>query len=168
MSADGPIHTLEPENLPWVDNVASKAFIGVASTKGGQRGKPPTILLVEDELFVRKAVAEVLESAGYMLVIAGSAVEALEACDRSSGPVDLLLADVVMPGMSGREMAAEFERRFPIAQILLMSGYPEQLALCEPSGSRRIYLAKPFSTSMLLQRVGETLRMKLSESEALP
>ncbi len=54
---------------------------------------------MEDEAFVRRTTAEVLESAGYILVIAGTAAEALEACRMYSAPVDLLLTDVVMPGI---------------------------------------------------------------------
>jgi ActR/RegA family two-component response regulator len=94
---------------------------------------PETILLVEDEAFVQKATAEALESAGYRLVIAGSAVEALEAYRRCSWPVDLLLCDIVMPGMSGRELVVELENFDPRARILLMSGYAEQLAWCGSS-----------------------------------
>jgi len=120
---------------------------------------PKTILLVEDEAFVRRLAAEVLESAGYILMIARSAAEALEACRRGSEPVDLLLADVVMPGMSGRELAAEFENFYPSAQVLLMSGYPEQLALCELSACAQKCLAKPFSVGLLLQRVREMLKV---------
>jgi len=120
---------------------------------------PKTILLVEDEAFVRRLAAEVLESAGYILMTARSAAEALEACRKGSEPVDLLLADVVMPGMSGRELAAECETFYPSAQILLMSGYPEQLALCELSACAQKFLAKPFSVGLLLQRVREMLKV---------
>src|SRR5580700_4654476 len=84
--------------------------IGSAFAKASEWSGPETILLVEDEAFVRAATAEVLESAGYRLVIAGSAAEALEAYRTCSLPVDLLLADIVMPGMNGRELATELER----------------------------------------------------------
>jgi two-component system, cell cycle sensor histidine kinase and response regulator CckA len=114
---------------------------------------------VEDEAFVRNMTAEVLGSAGYKLVIAGSGAEALEACRMCSEPVDLLLADVVMPGMGGRELAAEFESSCPGARVLLMSGYPEQLALCDLPTNGKGQLAKPFSVEMLLQRVREVLDM---------
>jgi CheY-like chemotaxis protein len=123
----------------------------------GQWGGPETILLVEDEAFVRQVAVEALESAGYKLVIARNAPEALEAYRRCSQPVDLLLADVVMPGMSGRELATEFETLYPRTRVLLMSGYAEQLALCELSPYRKTYLAKPFSMPTLLRRVREVL-----------
>ena len=118
---------------------------------------PETILLVEDETFVRQAAAEALESAGYRMLIAGSAAEALEAYRKCFRPVDLLLADVVMPGMSGQELAAQFEGLSPGTRILLMSGYAEQMAACQPSPHARKWLAKPFSIHTLLRAVREAL-----------
>lgn len=116
---------------------------------------PQTILLVEDEAFVRKVTAEVLESTGYRLVIAADAREAL--AYRGRPAPDLLLADVVMPGMSGRELAAEFTCLYPSTRVLLMSGYAGELTdhvfpLCG-----REYLAKPFSIRTLLSRVREVM-----------
>jgi len=118
---------------------------------------PETILLVEDEAFVRKSTAEALESAGYRLVTARSAAEAFEAYARCLRPVDLLLADVVMPGMSGHDLAAEFESLCPGTRVLLMSGHQEQLIRCEQSGYGKKCLAKPFSVDTLLKRVREVL-----------
>ena len=137
--------------------VVGEMRVGVACAEAGQVGGSETILLVEDEAFVRKVTAEVLESAGYSLVIAKSAGDALRTYRRRSQPVDLLLADVVMPGMSGRELATEFASLYPCARILLMSGYAEQLALCESSAYRKKYLAKPFSIPVLLRKVREVL-----------
>jgi two-component system cell cycle sensor histidine kinase/response regulator CckA len=71
--------------------------------------------------------------------------------------VDLLLADVVMPGISGHELAQQFFVLYPQVRIVLMSGYMEQLALCQLSPYRKEYLAKPFSIATLLQRVREVL-----------
>lgn len=120
-------------------------------------GAPQTILLVEDEAFVRKVAADVLESAGYKVLIAATATEAFEVYRRRSDAVDLLLCDVVLPGMSGPVLAVEFQRLCPRARILLMSGYAEQLARCDRSGDGRKYLAKPFSVGTLLRRVHEAL-----------
>jgi two-component system cell cycle sensor histidine kinase/response regulator CckA len=132
-------------------------MMAMAFAEASQRHERRTILLVEDEAFVRKVAAEVLELAGFKLIIAGSAREALEACDRYSEPVDLLISDVVMPGMSGRELAAEFKNLFPKAQILLMTGYSDQLASFERSTFDNKYIAKPFSIATLLSRVREAL-----------
>ena len=135
----------------------SETITGAAFAEASEWSGPETILLVEDEAFVRNATAEVLESAGYRLVVAGSAAEALMAYRSCSRPVDLLLADIVMPGKDGRELATELENFYPRARVLFMSGYAEQLAWCEASAGRRKYLAKPFSLGTLLGRVREVL-----------
>jgi CheY-like chemotaxis protein len=131
------------------------AAVVLAATR---RCVPDTILLVEDEAFVRRVTAEVLESAGYRLVIARDAGEALAYRGRLTPP-DLLLADVIMPGMTGRELAVEFTSLCPSTRVLLMSGYAEQLIDCELPSCGREYLAKPFSIYTLLSRVREVLDM---------
>jgi len=126
-------------------------------------GGPKTILLVEDEAFVREATAEALQSAGYTVLIARSGEEAIESYRRRAQPVDLLLADVVMPGMSGYELAAEFLVLCPSAPVLLMSGYVDELGLstsslyCKTYVDCKTYLGKPFSISSLLNKVREAL-----------
>jgi two-component system cell cycle sensor histidine kinase/response regulator CckA len=120
-----------------------------------------TILLVEDEAFVRKATAEALESAGYQVIVACNAREGMELHRQCFDFVDLLLADVVMPGLSGRELAAQILAIHPLIRILLMSGYSEQTAMCDTSPARQEYLAKPFSTLTLLRRVREVLERPL-------
>lgn len=135
----------------------SKTITGAAFANAADWSGPETILLVEDEAFVRTATTEVLESAGYRLVVAGSAAEALVAYHSCSWPVDLLLADIVMPGMDGRELATELENFHPRARVLLMSGYAEQLAGCAlfPNGDE--CLVKPFSVHTLLSGVRKVL-----------
>jgi two-component system cell cycle sensor histidine kinase/response regulator CckA len=130
---------------------------GAMFVEAEPRGGPETILLVEDEDFVRNVTAEVLESAGYKLAIARSGAEALDVYRQLSEPVDLLLADVVMPGMSGRDLAAEFESLCPRARVLLISGDAAQLVACQVSPYGKTYLAKPFSVRMLLKKVREVL-----------
>jgi len=139
---------------------------GAAFAASGRWGRPETILLVEDEAFVRKVTAEVLESAGYRVVIATSAAEALEAYRSCSWPIDLVLADIVMPGISGRELATELKSLCPRARVLLMSGYAEQLARCESSPYKNC-LAKPFSMRSLLSKVREVLDLPLVWQDAL-
>jgi CheY-like chemotaxis protein len=156
--ADDVNHVSQPGTT--CEAVMSTAFVEAA-----QWGGPETILLVEDEAFVRTATAEVLESAGYRLVIARSAAEAFEAYRRCSWQVDLLLCDIVMPGMSGRELATALENFYPRARVLLMSGYAEQLAWCGSSACGNQFLAKPFSTPMLLRRVREVLDKPVDSGE---
>jgi len=142
-----------------------ETITGAAFAEANEWSGPETILLVEDEAFVRNATAEILESAGYRLVIAATASEALAACRHCSWPVDLLLADIVMPGMSGRELAVELEDFYPHARVLLMSGYAEQLAWCGSSACDKHYLAKPFSIPMLLRRVRQVLNKPADSGE---
>jgi two-component system cell cycle sensor histidine kinase/response regulator CckA len=118
---------------------------------------PKTILLAEDEWFVRQATAAALESAGYRLLVAGSGAEGLDLCRTCRHPVDLLLTDVVMPGMSGRDLAAEFERLCPHARVLLMSGHAEELARSGRLDDDTRCLVKPFTVRTLLSRVRELL-----------
>jgi len=143
-------------------SASSESQIGVTFAEDGQRGGHETILLVEDEAFVRKVTAEVLESAGYRLVLARNGAEALQACRQRSQMFDLLLADLVMPGMSGHELELEFRISCPSAGVLLMTGYPEQMARCESSDHDQGYLAKPFSTHTLLAAVHRVLKTNQS------
>jgi two-component system, cell cycle response regulator CpdR len=134
---------------------ATQATLGGAF--GETRPQRKTILLVEPEAFVRKATAEVLQSAGYGVTLARSAIEALEACGRYSQVDLLLLSDVKMSGMNGRELAEKFNILRPQAQVLLMSGSEDELASGQLSPYCRTYLGKPFSASVLLRKVSEAL-----------
>ncbi|MGB8911121.1 MAG: response regulator, partial [Candidatus Sulfotelmatobacter sp.] len=147
----------EAANSSVVGPLASTEVIFGASSAIPSLWGQETILLVEDEAFVRKATAEALESAGYRVLTAESASSALQARCEYSEQVDLLLADVVMPGGNGYELAAEFKFLYPEIRILLMSGYAEQPASLEPSPYRKQYMPKPFSVPTLLKRVREVL-----------
>ena len=152
-SAQGSDAASLPELLPEIVLESMTASTAMGQNQGRVR---ETILLVEDEDFVRKATAEVLEAAGYRVTVASSATEALDT-QRRCESVDLLLADVVMPGISGHELAAKFLMLHPQVRILLMSGYSEELTLCEAVPVVREYMAKPFSIPTLLRRVREVL-----------
>jgi len=127
---------------------------------GAQKGEPETVLLVEDELLVCEVMAEVLKGAGYRVAMKHDAEAALEACRKSLDTFNLLLADVILPGMSGFDLVGEFRILCPRAAVLLMTGYPEQIArlpLSAPSNC----LAKPFSMQTLLKKVRATLDRNL-------
>ena len=112
-----------------------------------------TILLVEDEMFVREVTREILESAGYRVLVAGSAEEAQRIYDRHTAELDLLLTDVILPRENGREFATRAVRGNPQLQVLYVTGYPEQMVAAENEQS----LAKPFSADALLERVRQLL-----------
>jgi len=121
----------------------------------GRHAGGETILLVEDEPFVCDVSAEVLQLAGYRVIVAQSADDALQLC-RGLEPIDLLLADIILPGMSGRDLARTVASFHPRVRILLMSGYAHQF-LHEQSGEYSQCLAKPFSMQTLLAKVREAL-----------
>jgi DNA-binding NtrC family response regulator len=148
----------ETENLPDISSVINaEAILGSAFFKTTLWSGPEAILLVEDEPFVRKATAEILEVAGYTCLTAESGAVALKACQAHSKPIDLLISDIIMPGMTGQELAAEFHGCCPQGRVLLMSGYVKHLAWCELPPYGKTYLAKPFSMETLLKRVREVL-----------
>lgn len=114
-----------------------------------------TILFVEDEAFVREVTCEVLQSAGYCVLPAKSAKEAIRLYEQNCGEVELLLSDVVLPGETGWWLACKLRRKNPFLKVLLVTGYAEQMGLRE--GKPEEFLAKPFSAETLLRRVRQLL-----------
>jgi len=114
-----------------------------------------TILLVEDEAFVRDVTCEVLRSAGYRVLAARNAADAVRMYEARPGEVKLLLSDVVLPGETGPAMAGRLRREHPELKVLLVTGYAEQMGLLE--GKQEDFLAKPFSTEALLRKVRQVL-----------
>ena len=121
-------------------------------------GRTWTIMLVEDEPTVRNLLREVLMRCGYRVLAYGSPDEGLDACRRNEAPIDLLLTDVVMPGMNGREMAERISAMLPGLRIIFMSGYSEQVLMQDGQLDPRIeYLQKPFSLQTLRTRLLQVL-----------
>jgi DNA-binding response OmpR family regulator len=117
-----------------------------------------TILLTDDEAAVRAPLRRILEDSGYQVVEAGGAEEALALAEGLDGPIHLLLTDVVMPGMSGEELARRLGVSRPKMKVLFMSGYsPEAIATHGNLLPGAGFLPKPFGASDLVDRVQETL-----------
>jgi signal transduction histidine kinase len=142
--------------LPEVEEetpAVAPAAGGTAAPAGSE-----TILLVEDEDAVRGLLHEVLAESGYKVLEASSGAEALRVSRAHGGPVDLLLADVVMPGMGGREVATVLTAERPGLRVLFASGYTAEAiarhGVLEP-GTDLIH--KPFTPDALLRRVRERL-----------
>lgn len=110
-----------------------------------------TILYVEDEKFVREVTREILESAGFCVRCAKNTVEALQIFEEERTEIGLLLSDMVLPGETGRQLAARIHKQNPWLRVLYVSGYPEQVRMLEDAGED--YLAKPFSSEALLERI---------------
>jgi two-component system cell cycle sensor histidine kinase/response regulator CckA len=122
-----------------------------------------TILVVDDEAEVRSLVRDILGAKGYHIVEAGDAEEALRVAGGHPEPIHLLLTDVVMPGMNGRELAARLCPQRPDMKVLYMSGFAVVLSQHEmleggpglEPGSPIV--TKPFSVERLAQKVREVL-----------
>jgi signal transduction histidine kinase/CheY-like chemotaxis protein len=122
-------------------------------------GTGRTVLLVEDEAAIRALARQVLQQQGHLVLEARDGLEALEVYDRHPGPIDLLLTDLVMPHLSGPELARRLLARGAPLRLLFMSGYARDSAVFgEPIlGRRPRFLPKPFSLAGLLEAVREAL-----------
>lgn len=116
-----------------------------------------TILLAEDEEFIRKLTSRILEANGYDVLMAADGAEALAIGRRNIGRIDLLLTDVVMPGLGGAEVAVELRRSRPDLPVLYMSGYAFEALDLEELGDGESYLPKPFTSDALLKEIGRML-----------
>jgi CheY-like chemotaxis protein len=113
---------------------------------------------VEDQDDVRGFATEVLRSSGYQVMEASSGDEATRLFNGGAEPIHLLLTDVVLRGMNGRELAEIFVQSFPASSVLFTSGYPDDVTARKgvPRGSVA-FLPKPYSPEALTARVAELL-----------
>jgi CheY-like chemotaxis protein len=117
-----------------------------------------TILLVEDEEIVRKLTLKILEECGYTVIEAANGVEALELCDKGDCQFDLLLTDVVMPQMDGRELSERLKEILPNLRVLFTSGYTDDAVIRH--GVIEVntnFIQKPFSAEGLAHKIREIL-----------
>ncbi|MEO6392980.1 MAG: ATP-binding protein, partial [Pyrinomonadaceae bacterium] len=135
--------------------------LDVTAPSIGGSDLPPgseTVLVVEDHQVVRKLVVEVLTACGYNVLEAESPHVALALCAKRAEPIDLLLTDVIMPGMSGREVASQSLTVHPEMCVLFMSGYTDQAIVHHgvlDEGTN--FIQKPFSPRALAVKVREVL-----------
>jgi signal transduction histidine kinase/CheY-like chemotaxis protein len=140
--------------------VAEPAHPKVVQNVFNFRSGGETILLVEDDPALRKMAVEVLRDTGYKVVIAQSGAEALKIVARHRGPLDVLLTDVVMPGMTGPELAGKIVALRPRIQILYMSGYTDDaIGHHGLKGQTMRLLQKPFTHETLIRHVCDALDM---------
>ncbi len=138
--------------FPAMKDGATEADAAPEST---QLSGSETILLAEDESGVRRYVSQLLTQRGYTVLLAGDGQAALELSRSYAGSIDLLLTDVVMPGMGGLELAEQFAAERPGVPIVFMSGYSDRLWAREQVRSNLIQ--KPFTTSALLTAIRKQL-----------
>jgi PAS domain S-box-containing protein len=142
--------------FPCVDGSVQEMG-GETVTADSIRGRE-TVLLVEDEPGVRRLVNETLRLHGYTVLEARHGIEALLTGAKHMGPIHLLLTDVVMPQMSGPEVAEKLLDVRPDVKVLYMSGYPDHPVFSKGGvDTERCFLQKPFTPSALAQKVREVL-----------
>ena len=118
-----------------------------------------TILLVEDEELLRTPIREILERQGYSVLEAGNGEEALVVARQYPGPIDLLLSDIVMPGMNGRDLAGHLSRTRPDLKVLFMSGYTHNAIVHHGVLEEGLaFLEKPFTPEALAVKIRQVLR----------
>lgn len=141
--------------LPQVEGAAEKhAAPATRVAVGGTE----TILLVEDEESVRQLVRDTLESKGYKVIEADNGESGMRSAAAHEGKIDLVITDVVMPGMGGREMAEQLVKVRPETKVLFLSGYAEDAILSEGGiDNATAFLQKPFTLQNLSRKVREVL-----------
>ncbi|HKI03488.1 MAG TPA: ATP-binding protein, partial [Thermoanaerobaculia bacterium] len=116
------------------------------------------VLLVEDEDNIREPAIEILESRGYRVIAAHDGSQALAMAEEHRGPIHLLVTDVVMPGMSGNQVAQQLTHRRPETRVLYISGYPEDsISHHGVLNPEQNFLQKPFPPGQFLEKIREVL-----------
>ena len=118
------------------------------------------VLLVEDEGSVRKLATMILQASGYTVLDASNGRHGLEVCAAHQGPIDLLVTDVMMPELGGRELAERILERWPNTGVLFMSGHTEDVLLKEGIQKGMPFLQKPFTAAGLARAVRDILDSK--------
>ena len=150
--------------------LAAEGGGGAALTKAGTEAMPSrgataqrragheTVLLVEDEMAVRGFAKRALETTGYQVIVASSGDEALHLVEHHTGVIDAMVTDVVMPGMSGPELARQLAPKRPGLKVLFTSGYTEDATLIQGvKDAGTAFLQKPFSPDELTDKVRQLL-----------
>lgn len=142
--------------FPAVDEPLPPAALERAT--GSVAGGNETILLVEDDDAVRAIAVIALEMRGYTVIQADCGARAIELVDTFEGRIDLLVTDVVLPGLNGRELAEKIVSRFPNLKVLYQSGYTDDSVVRHGVLAAEVaFLQKPYSPSSLARRVRELL-----------
>ncbi len=144
--------------LPRCDEPATPAR---PAAEVPRRGGSETVLVVEDDRHVREVTVRTLREAGYRVMVAQGAAAALEASAQEPGPIDLLVTDVIMPGLDGRALAGKLSGHRPSLRILYVSGYAERVVAEHGVLAPGLeFLSKPFTPAALLDRVRAVLDLR--------
>jgi two-component system cell cycle sensor histidine kinase/response regulator CckA len=163
---NGFINVYSEQNQGTTFKIYFPRYQGVVETPGERlqeislSGKE-TVLLVEDEVEILNLAKTALRKHGYNVLSAQSPSEALALCEKYGGTVDLLITDVVMPGMNGKELKDKIEVRYPDIKVLFMSGYPADIVAHRGVLEEGVeFLQKPFSQITLARKIREIISSK--------
>lgn len=137
-----------------------------AQTLSAACSAPATVLLVEDEHFVREVTREILQAAGYSVLAFPSAADAKRVVGRDDTEIHLLLTDVVLPDQNGLDLATDLISLCPELKIVFISGYPENIVTRSGLARRGVsYLPKPYSAETLTETIREVLAGNRTRAE---
>ncbi len=140
----------------YLPRSADETTSGIRPSVRSRQGTE-TVLVVEDEPAVRNLVRAVLERKGYVVLVAQDGAAALDLVDKHAGVVHVLLTDVVMPGMSGHDLAALVRTRRPSIRVIFMSGYTADVPTDLGMEGGPVFLSKPFTEQTLTAKLSEAL-----------
>ena len=142
----------------YLPRVEEAADLNAVPAPRAAEGGSETVLLVEDEESVRQLVRETLQSRGYQVVEAENGEAGVDAAAKHQGKIDMVITDVVMPGMGGRELVKRLAETRPETKVLYLSGYTEDAIVNEGTiESGTAFLQKPFTLQNLSRKVREVL-----------
>jgi len=116
-----------------------------------------TVLIVDDDTWVRMLTRDVLAAEGHRVLEASGGQEAIRIASEHPGPIDLLLTDVMMPGMNGCELAAALTAQLPRVKVMFMSAYDRDFLVARGLHPTGPVVTKPFTVEYLARRVGMVL-----------
>ena len=131
-----------------------------------QRSGRRRILLVEDEPFVREATCSILQNAGFDVLAAEDAREAIRVYEECGHRVDLVMTDMVLPGRTGQQLGQDVRTRCPEVAVLVTSGYGDAAYETEAPEAHTYFLAKPYSRRALLEKIETILASALKGRSA--
>lgn len=146
--------------LPAIDASSEVHKLGIVETRKTKNKEK--ILVVEDDLDVQNLTVSILNVVGYSILTATNGHDALEIIGNKKNNIDLLLTDVIMPGMSGNDLAIKSKQIQPDLKVLFMSGYTDEIIAKHGILAEEIeYINKPFTTHHLIKRVREVVEKKI-------
>jgi len=124
----------------------------------GKKGNE-TVLIVDDDPLALELIELMLLPLGYQVLLATSSEEALELAENNGGKIDLLLTDMMMPGLTGLDLVKQFIKKYPKTKVLFMSGYLcPSIAHQDVASSEKAFVLKPFTTNTLAKKMREVLK----------